>query len=86
MPVPRSSEDDLADTRELSYAGVIGFSIWDERVFSISGQPLYVVRNVIAYRCDHCNKLEKAEKLYLENIAEGKSISHWVMYQILCQR
>jgi SPP1 gp7 family putative phage head morphogenesis protein len=76
MPIPRSPEDDLADARELSYAGAMGFSIWDEKVYSISSQPLFVGKNVKAYRYEHCNEFDKAEELYLENIAEGSSLSH----------
>jgi tetratricopeptide (TPR) repeat protein len=76
MPIPRSPEDDLADARELLYAGAMGFSSWDEKVYSISSQPLFVRKNVKAYRYEHCNELDKAEELYLENIAEGSSPSH----------
>jgi SPP1 gp7 family putative phage head morphogenesis protein len=76
MPVLRSPDDDLADTRELSYSGATGFSMWDENTYSISSQPIYVARNVIAYRHEQCNEFEKAEELYLENISEGNSISH----------
>lgn len=76
MPVPKSPEDNLADTRELSYAGATGFSMWDEKAYSISSQPIYVARNVIAYRHEQCDEFEKAEELYLKNIAEGNSIAH----------
>lgn len=76
MPMQRSPEDDLADARELSYAGAIGFSVWDEKVYSISSQPLSVARNVKAYRYEQCKEFEKAEELYLKNILEENSITH----------
>lgn len=76
MLILRSPEDDLADTRELLHAGATGFSIWDENVYNISSQPLFVCRNVKAYRYEHCGEFKKAEQLYLGNIAEKSSIVH----------
>jgi len=76
MLMPRSPEDDLADTRELSYAGAMDLNIWDDKCYSISSQPLFVARNVRAYRYEHCGEVEKAEVLYLKNIEEGNSIPH----------
>jgi SPP1 gp7 family putative phage head morphogenesis protein len=76
MLIQRSPDDDLADTRELSYAGAIGFNIWDEKYYSIANQPLFVKRNIKAYRNEQRGESDNAEALYRKNIEEGNSISH----------
>lgn len=72
----RNPDDDLADTRELSYAGATGFNIFDESKYSVASQPAFVGRNVRAYRHEQHGEFEKAEALYRENIEKGETTSH----------